>query len=232
MPSTSSRSPTSRKLSTTPSRSSTTCRKKRAKLAFPRPSANSKNLSTNSKRRSQFSGAFSYPNSQLHFFFFQLLSQPPYLLHMMPSMNQMKLPPLIHREWPEKRMIQHLRPRSKLCCAPVHDLIHGADRRNDLSLHLFRRNSPRARVRRRLSSFWQIPEPNHHHRLNTIFPASLRRQRPLSCEHASEAFRRPCVCQIQMLQDFRRAPFLRLLPAQLLWGQSRHRRLDLLPQFL
>ena len=79
-------------------------------------------------------------------------------------------------------MIQHLRPRSKLCCAPVHDLIHGADRRNDLRLDLFCRNPPRARVRRRLSSFWQIPEPNHHHRLCAILPAGLRRQRLVSRE--------------------------------------------------
>ena len=128
-------------------------------------------------------------------------------------------------------MIQHLYSRSKPRRAPVHNFVERSDCRNDLRLHFFRRNSPGHRRRRRFSSFRQISNVNDDHRLHAILPADFRCQWLVSRQHAPESLGRTRVRQVQMLQDFCRAPFLRLVPAQLLGRQSRDRRLNLPPQF-
>ena len=115
------KSPTSRKLSTMPSKSSKTFRKKRGKPAHRAQSA-SREPSQKASRNNSSAGVmlrrsiyFTYISRGICLPIVHILRssrcasppQAPNLLHVMAAMHQVKFPPLARRERPQDEMVQH-----------------------------------------------------------------------------------------------------------------------------
>jgi hypothetical protein len=155
-----------------------TWRKKPEKPAFPPPCANRKiqafrtvrNRTSNAvsgktKRRPNGAGVlncFCFRNSAQRSFVPRLSEQPFNLLHMMPSMNQMKLSPLRRSQRTQNRMVQHFSaPEASLALRD--DLIH----RRNLQPHLGSHLSPPANLAAQycfgaFSSRRQVAKSQHH----------------------------------------------------------------------
>ena len=167
-PSTSSKSPTSRKLSTTPSRSSKTCRKTRAKPAFPAQSASRRprTATMTLERRSHLRRSIYFirrVSSSYRCLGNCTSPQPPNLLHMMPAMHQVKLPPLRPVSGPRMGWSSSSCRCAQLFFAARHDLIHLGDLRPNLGQHFLRRHSARTATTRRsfpaAKASTRIPRP-------------------------------------------------------------------------
>src|SRR5215467_8393344 len=129
-------------------------------------------------------------------------------------MDQMKFPPLCHRKWAEKRMIEHLLILTKLALAPADDFVHLCDLQADLREQLFYRRPSRPGISRRFPAAGHIPEIYDGPRLRPILPRRLACQRLPGFQHAPKSLHCSGVREIQMLQYFCDAP----LP----WRMAKH----------
>jgi len=127
-------------------------------------------------------------------------------------------------------MIENFDASAELGGACGEELIHLANLGQNFGQDFIPRQSPGPRVRRRFPSLGQKVEPENDERPGTVFPSRLRPNRFTAIDHPRESFERSGVSQVKMLEDFRRRPFARKVPAQLLGRQAGHGRFDLSPQ--
>ena len=142
-----------------------------------------------------------------------LVPQGANLLYVMQSVHQVELSPLRSGEWAEEGMVENFCAQTELLLAASDGLIHFHDLGSDLGGNLLRRQAPRLRVGWGCASGRQVAEAEYDEGLSAIFPRRLRRLRVTCVEDTAESLCSAGVGEIQMLEDFGSAPFLRGMPS-------------------
>ena len=131
----------------------------------------------------------------------------------------MKLPPLSNRERPHHRMIHYLRMRSELRCAVGQNSIHLCDLRDNLSQDLPRRNASGTRTCRRLDTIWKISNIDDHQSSDSLLQGRVLR-RAVRCENSGKSLNGSRIRKVEMLQNFRCAPFPGRMPIEFFYGNA------------
>src|SRR5579863_5266357 len=196
-PSTSNKSPTSRRRSRTPSRSWTTCRRTPASRVCRRLSANNSCYSTG-----------------------RIAPQPPNLLQVVPSVHQVKLPPLLPRERAQDRVVEQLYIRAVFFLATTDRGVHVRDLLRNLRDNLFARQPARPRGGRCFSSTGHVPEPHDQKKTGPLFPVGRFDHRTFSRQQTVEAFDGPGVGQVEVLEHLGSTPLSRRMTVHLVRAHS------------
>src|SRR4051812_15759818 len=209
IPSTNSRSRTSKKQWMRPSRNWKNSRRMRAKQAPPLLFRSNNEIPERRYAPEADSGAIFLYRESGQFLALCLRSSSADLLYVVTPMNQMKLPPLLDGKWTEHGMIQDFHAPAKSRRARREHAIHFGDFCLNLFSHLFSRQPPRLRYSRRFAPRWHVAETHDDDRLRHIFPSCPRGLRLPGFEHTHAALNGAGVRPVKMFENFADTPLAR-----------------------
>src|SRR5437588_502850 len=92
----------------------------------------------------------------------------------MMAVDQVKLAPLLDREWPENRVIQNFGAGAELRGTLLENGIHFVDLGYDLNRYFFRRQTARAGARGRFPAARHVTESDHQQRSRIVLQSGCR----------------------------------------------------------
>src|SRR5208282_1191546 len=144
------------------------------------------------------------------------------LFLVMPSMHEVKLPPLWGSQWTENRMVEQLHLASESGFTLRDDCVHRRQFCPNLVSHLLCRQAPRLGDRGGFSSAGHMAQFHYHEGQHALSQGRFRRERFAFSYDSFESVDRSGVAQVKMFQHLRRTPLPREMPAQLLAGHAFH----------
>lgn len=125
---------------------------------------------------------------------------------MMPAVNPVKLPPLLHRQRPKNRMVQNLCPRTELALALIELRGHRINLCKYRWLNLLCGHSTRKRALRGFATGRKESCAQEEQCCQALRGCRSRGQRSSLLQASSESFRRILVSQKKVLENLGDAP--------------------------
>jgi hypothetical protein len=129
----------------------------------------------------------------------RVVAKPEQLLVVMPSMHQMKLPPLCRSQRTQNRMVEQLYVAPEAGFTLREDCIHRSELCAKLVSHFLRRHSPRLGDCGGLAAGGHVAQSYDDERQRAMRHGCSRRERFAACQDSLEAFDRSGIRQVQML---------------------------------